>query len=343
MLAVPSLPAKKRARNNERYRTIPHPMFGARIAVFAALATCLAACHRDTKRSSNPAASSQAATAPSAAQPGSGGEAVAPVSCAPDPAFASSWPVSEASAAAEVEIDPGGTRELAVVSDSDNDGEMLLISLSAPREPRHLKLALDDDVSDDVEGMAWRERALYTLTSSGAVQRFVPDKKGGLTRDGAPYPIAAPPLSCPRLADVNCGKNYEGLCLRGASIAARCAGYAASKTDNALYCVVIEGNKLRIDTVKPPLKLALPARALSDCAFGTEGGPAARTLVVTTNIHGGSKSYVVDETTGAVTRIDVPGHVTNEAIAVDRSGALYQFQDDGHSPSAGARAICTGW
>lgn len=302
----------------------------------AVAAIGLVACRREEARKTAGVADSAVA-----------GEAIARVRCAGDLGFGARWSIAEASGAAEVELSPG-VREMAVAADSDNDGAVLLLPLGARpgalvAGTRKISLPLDHDASDDIEAIAWREGALFTLTSAGAVRRFVPDGKGALAKSGGAYPIGPPPLSCPRLAEVNCGRNYEGLCLRGGSVRARCAGYAASKQDDALHCVVIVNGKLMIDTVKRPLKLDLPRHAVSDCAFGTEGGPAENTLVVTTNVYGGSKSYVVDEVSGALARIDLAGHVTNEAMAIDRDGALYQFMDDGREPSSGSRATCVGW
>ena len=290
--------------------------------------------------------------APSRRQPSSAvpvpavaAEVIAKVRCQADGTFPRELPIAEASGAALL---PAGARDaevLLVVSDSGNDGAVLRVPLSGVADERKLeagKLRLGDVRSDDVEGVAARGGALYTLTSSGVVRRFA-FQDGALVATGAPYVIGPPPHSCPRLNDANCGKNWEGLCLRAESITARCAGSAASKTDGALHCVVEEGGHLRIDPLKPALALALPDKALSDCAFGAAGGAAERTLVVTTNVHGGSKSYVVDEASGELARIDVPGHVTNEAIAIDRGGALYQLMDDNHAPSAASRHVCTGW
>jgi hypothetical protein len=214
-------------------------------------------------------------------------------------------------------------------------------------------LPLDDRASDDLEGAAWRRGAdgkpeLLTLTSSGALRRFAPDGKGGLTRQGDAYAIGPAPYACDDLRGVNCGKNYEGLCLRRRGATARCAGYAASKTDSALYCVVDDHGKLGIDPVRPPIHLAVEGMKtkhglLSDCAFGAEGGPAQDVLVVTTNVFGGSTSYVVDEATGALAAIDLVGTTSNEAIAIDKDGSLYEFADDNGETSQAQRFTCSGW
>lgn len=280
--------------------------------------------------------------------------------CVRDATFPSPWQMPEASAAAQVEL-RRGLREILVIGDSGNRGAAM--AWSARAGTRSLVLPLDDAASDDLEGMAWlaegRGGYLYTLTSSGAVRRFVPDGAGSLRRDASSYRIGDAPLSCADLHDINCGKDWEGLCLRRPrhdANRAPCAGYAASKKETALYCVVDDDRgRLSIDASRPPMKLALrhlpqalvrrlPGGdgALSDCAFGAPG-PAEDVLLVTTNIYGMSLTYVVDEETGAASPIDVVSTPSNEAIAVDSSGALYTFMDDNGPASPAARFVCTGW
>jgi hypothetical protein len=281
--------------------------------------------------------------------------------CVRDTTFPSPWQTPEASAAAQVELRPG-VREILVIGDSGNHGAAM--AWSARSGMRSLILPLDDAASDDLEGMAWlangRGGRLYTLTSSGAVRRFAADGVGGLRRDASSYRIGDAPLSCPDLHDINCGKDWEGLCLRRVrrdSNRAPCAGYAASKKETALYCVVDDDRgRLSIDASRPPMKLALrhlpqalqhrlPGGdgVLSDCAFGATPGPAEDVLLVTTNIYGTSFTYVVDEETGAATPLDLVSTPSNEAVAVDSSGALYAFMDDNGPVSPAARFVCTGW
>ncbi|MEO8796249.1 MAG: hypothetical protein ABI551_00055, partial [Polyangiaceae bacterium] len=245
----------------------------------------------------------------------------------------------------EVELTPG-VREILVVSDSGDHGAALAWKI--PDGPsRRLTLPLDENVAnDDIEAIAWQGGHLFTLTSSGAVRRFSPDGKGELARDGAAYRLGDPPAACPDLQKVNCGRNYEGLCLRETAaleVKPRCVGYAASKKEGALYCIVMNDNKLSIDTIRKPIVLAVGKHSLADCAFGSYGGPAQSTLVVTTNVYGGSESFVVDEATGALSTIDVSATPSNEAIAIDRDGSLYQFMDDNGDESLALRMTCIGW
>ncbi len=266
-----------------------------------------------------------------------------PFGCQADGSFPGLLGVPEASAAAEVELKPG-VRELLVVSDSGRGGQAVLVALPGAGSTRSVTLPLDSPAIDDNEGIAWRGGALYTLTSSGAVRRFVPDGAGGLARDQDVYRLGPEPAACANLAAVNCGRNYEGLCLRSAPSAHPCAGYAASKAEGKLYCVGIDGaGKLFARTDVAPIALAIPADQLSDCAFGAAGGPADGVLVVTTNVFGGSRSYRVDETTGTLTRLPTTSLLNVEAGAVDRDGALYVFDDNSSSQSTAAKTSCVGW
>jgi hypothetical protein len=268
-----------------------------------------------------------------------------PFACLSDGTFPALVQLPEASSATEVELTPG-TRELLVLSDSGRNGEARLFALPSGAQ-RTITLPLDTaTASDDVEGIAWRAGKLYTLTSSGAVRRFTPDGSKGIARDQDAYRLGADPVSCPDLTTVNCGRNYEGLCLRAAGLAHPCAGYAASKADGKLYCLDLDGaGRLVVKAGVAPLALGLPADQLSDCAFGAAGGAGEGALVVTTNVNGGSKAYRVDEATGTLTalaiKIAVPSNV--EAIALDRDGSLYVFDDNSFGVSSAAKMTCVGW
>jgi len=313
------------------------------------LAAFLAAgCDPGRPRSSASPASSSIVEHGSAAAASSAKVARAAISCTSDPGYPEMWQLAEASAAVEFEPRPG-ERAIIALADSGNHGEAMIWPISPPGALRPVKLELDTLASDDIEGAACTRGHLYTLTSSGAVRRYTPSAAGELVRDRAAYAIGPRPYTCDTLWDGNCGKNLEGLCLRPAPASAPastkppCAGYAASKTESALYCVAFLGDALTIDTKRSPIKLDLAPQALSDCAFGSAGGAAEGTLVVTTNIYGGSTTYAVDEATGAVSAIDVPGLLNNEAVVIDRDGALYLFMDGNTSISPTFRQTCTGW
>ena len=208
----------------------------------------------------------------------------------------------------------------------------------------------DKTASDDIEGAAWTDGHLYTLTSSGAVRRYAPsDPPGG--PHARPRRISArsaaadvPAASRRQLRQQLRGALPPGESgreqvrrLRGEQVAQRFAVLASAFVHDALV----------IDASRPPIQPSStsPARALSDCAFGGAGGPAEDVLVVTTNIYGGSRTYLVDEATGALSRVDVVGLPSNEGVAIDHQGALYQFMDGDTdvSVSPAYRTVCRGW
>jgi hypothetical protein len=270
-------------------------------------------------------------------------------SCVNDTAFPSLLGVPEASAAAEVELLPG-VRELLVVSDSGRGGVARLIAIPSGTQ-RAITLPLDTiAASDDLEGIAWRSGSLYTLTSSGAVRRFVPNGSGGLSRVEDAYALGPSPSACTNLGGINCGRNYEGLCLRKSGTGKPCEGYAASKAESKLYCVAFDasGRLIAVPSV-PPVRLQLtlgvdmPAEHLSDCAFGAASGPAEDVLVVTTNVYGLSRTYRVDESIGGLTLLPTQPLLNVEAAAIDRDGALYTLDDNSTETSGAAKSACVGW
>ncbi len=278
------------------------------------------------------------------------------VHCSPDETFPKILPVPEASGAVEVERD--GRPFLLVHSDSGQKGRALLLPLDATpqegappetrtpegRTPEALTLSLDLRAGDDLEGIAAVGERIFTITSSGAITTFA-FKGHALVRSSEATRLGPPPAACATLADVNCGRDYEGLCLheaRHSSEDRACDGYVASRAEGALYCVHVEGDRLAL-VDRPPIKLALPKGSLSDCAFGDRKGPAKNTLVITTNVRNFSRSYVVDEKSASLTELDVPGVLNNEAIAIDHEGRLYLFMDSNGETSGAARFNCRGW
>jgi hypothetical protein len=295
------------------------------------------------------AATDQATAQDAAPEPPSASAAtVASPTCTRDPSFPSTLAVPEASGAAEVALLPG-PHELLVVADSDNQGAALAYTLPAG-PARTLSLPLDPKVSDDIEGLAWYRGRVYALASTGYVERFAPDGKGGLRRDGDAYGLGGAPYTSNAKFLQGTPPDFEGLCLRPSSAPtaaangkARCAGYAASRAYGWLVCLRWNGDRLGVDPDRPRIALDVKKRSLSDCAFGDEGGPGNDVLLVTTNIFGGSTVYRVDEGTGALAPVDAEGTANDEAVAIDHEGRLYQIMDANSATSSATRATCTGW
>ncbi len=285
---------------------------------------------------SPPAAAPPKGPTPSPSASADGG--AGPFRCTHDAAFPKTVDLPEASAAAEVELIPG-TRELLIVS----DGHGRALAWTLPNGPgRRLKLELDDAGSKDVEGITWHDGKLHTLTSSGAVRTFVPDGKGGLRREGPAYAIEGNNMSCKTLQDSQCGMNYEGLCLRPSPKPDACAGYAVAKERELLVCVRWVEGKIAVDPSRALRIAGVHRKSVSDCAFGAKG-PGEGALVITTNRKSGSVTYLVDEATSALTKLEVPGTESNEAVSIDHDGTLWIFADAHEKNSEALRIHCGPW
>ncbi|HSS03176.1 MAG TPA: hypothetical protein VLM79_39205, partial [Kofleriaceae bacterium] len=173
------------------------------------------------------AGSSAATAAPNAATAAASAASAPPPQEAPGCEalpFALTTPVPEASGAAWLELD--GKPALLVVSDSGNHGAYVIVDAGTGATLESGALPLSTEASDDIEGVAARGSEIYGLTSSGWVRVW---RRHGKAFElvGKPYPLgpvdlpdtkndARPPkgdgMVCAG-ATINCGRNYEGLCL----------------------------------------------------------------------------------------------------------------------------------
>jgi hypothetical protein len=301
------------------------------------------------------------ASAPPA--PGAGSGSVAARE-APGPgceplAFAGSTPVPEASGAAWLTID--GKVQLVVVGDSGNHGAYGIVDPDTGATGETGVLPLAEGASDDVEGVAARGDRLYGITSSGWIREW--RRKGqGFELVAGPYPLGPVDLPDTKNNDraprgdgmvckgpvVNCGRNYEGLCLMpGAApaataaiaapgVAGACVGFAASKADGHLYCLTEDAGKLVVHHDRA-IEVTRPG-ALADCAFGDDGRLWAgsnlfdlgRVVRVT---HWDDPAAAKLEPVGALA-IGFP-----ETLAV-RGDVVYRMSDMGGAPSLMARWRC---
>jgi hypothetical protein len=261
--------------------------------------------------------------------------------------FAETLPVPEASGAALLPVD--GRDAVVVVADSGNAGAYVVVDPADGSVRERGELPLGPGASDDVEGLAVRDGALIGLTSSGSVLRWQRAAGGGRFElaDG-PYPIADPATgrSCdPR--KVNCGKNYEGICLRSGPVSTgECAGLAAAKADGALYCVVAaDGPGGRLTATAASIAVA-SREMLTGCDLAPDGSAWAGT-----NLFGASTVYRVTgwahPDRAVLEEIGQLGPGFPESIAVaappdDGAGGaiVYRFSDMGGAPSAVAKYRC---
>ena len=250
-------------------------------------------------------------------------------------AFADTISVPEASGSQLMTID--GAPAIVVVGDSGNHGAYEIIDPATGAERESGKLPLGKSKSDDIEGLAGRDGKLYGLTSSGFVlvwERVT----GGWTLVDGPYAVAdlSTGLAC-KEKQVNCGKNYEGVCLRSGAVPdGECVGLAASKSDGALYCLTLANGRLAaVDR-----KIAVCGReALTGCDIAPDGSVWAGT-----NLFGGSEIYRVTGWTtpesATVTAIGPFGVGFSESIAVGPGDIIYRFSDLATAPSAVAKFHC---
>jgi outer membrane protein assembly factor BamB len=255
--------------------------------------------------------------------------------------------VPEASGAAWLTID--GKPALVVVGDSGNHGAYGIVDPETGATLETGLVPLSSEASDDIEGVAARGDQLVGLTSSGWI-RVWQRKDKGFALVGPPYPLGPVDLPdtkndnrAPRGAGmvcegtvVNCGRNYEGLCIAPTPRDGACVGFAASKADGHLYCLTDEAGRLVVHHDRA-IAITRPG-ALADCAFGDDG-----TLWAGSNMFDLANVYRVthweDPASAQVERFASLGVGFPELIAV-RGDVIYRMSDLGGAPSLMAKYRC---
>lgn len=261
--------------------------------------------------------------------------APAATGCAPLP-FADRVPLAEASGA--VLVDTAAGPALLVVSDSGHGGAYLLLDpeTGAVRETGVLPLA---GHTDDVEGLTRDGARIVGLASNGTVYRWT-RTPAGFALDGAPAPISdRDEFVCPRTWG-NCRKNFEGICLAPVAPATGCVGFAASKEDGHLWCLVRRGDQLTID---PAVSIPITyGDAIADCAFTPDGAA----VLVGANAFGADLVWRVDgwraPATATVGEVGILGPGFAEVLAVAPGGVVYRLSDLGGAPSLAGKYRCAG-
>jgi hypothetical protein len=250
--------------------------------------------------------------------------------CPPQP-FAQSTPLPEASGAGWLVID--GKPALVVVADSGHDGAYAVLDPDTGDTGEQGKLPLGGG-SDDIEGVAARGELLYGLTSSGLVRVW--------RRKGTGFELVDGPYSAGNEADgtacgpgKRCAINYEGLAL-APTPQGPCAGFACSKGDGHLYCLVERDGRFTVDREK---RIAVTrGNVLADCAFSDTG-----TLWVGNNTFGLAEVFRIDGWADPATARTVTANAFGigfpEVIAA-RGDVIYRMSDTGGSPSLLAKFRC---
>ena len=261
--------------------------------------------------------------------------------------FAATTPVPEASGAAWLTVD--GKLVLLVVGDSGNAGAYGLIDPDTGATIETGALPLSDEASDDIEGVSARGDRIYGITSSGWIRTWR-RIAGGFELTDKPYPLG--PIDLPDTKNndraprgdgmvcngrvVNCGRNYEGLCLAPAPPSRDCIGFAASKADGHVYCLTESAGKLAVHHDRA-IAIARPG-TVADCAFNDDGS-----LWVGNNMFDLGRVYRVTHwdtpATAHVERVAALPLGFPETLAV-RGDVVYRMSDMGGSPSMMARFRC---
>ena len=263
--------------------------------------------------------------------------------------FAESAPVAEASGAAWLTLD--GTPSLVVISDSGNAGAYAIVDAETgeSRETGTLPLG---EAGDDIEGLATRGDTIVGVTSSGWIRTWN-RVAGGFSLAEPAYPLGPvdlpskggmgdqPPAGTGMVCGAratNCGRNYEGLCfVDPAHAKGPCVGFAASKADGHLYCIVDEAGKLAVKFA-PRIAIGRPG-VVADCAFSDDG-----TLWVGSNLFDLAQVYRVDgwatPESAKVVALAPLGIGFPETLAV-RGDVFYRMSDTGGAPSLMTKFRCT--
>jgi hypothetical protein len=242
--------------------------------------------------------------------------------------FADSVPVAEASGAAAMTVDGRGV--VLVVGDSGTRGAYVLVDATTGELVESGALPLGTGAGDDLEGLDGDGDTVWAVTSAGWMRRWKRVAGGFELADG-PYAVGSGAMSCD--ADgVNCGKNYEALCVGAAG---GCAGWLGSKAGGDLWCLVEEDGRLVAD----------PARSIDvtgpEALTGCDVDPATGALWVGTNAFDGHVYRVVG---AEVARVQPFGEGFLETLVVlpepEGGVILHRYSDLMGAPSPSDRWRC---
>lgn len=321
------------------------------------------------ERTQQPAPAAAAATPPegtdtpaapaATAMPAAPAATATPASAGPTctrQSFASPLPLAEASGATY--LAHSETPVLLLVGDSGTRGAFLELDPATGAVLASGRLPLGRGASDDLEGLTAIGDTIYGITSAGWMRHWRRHPRRPAARRyelvRGPYPVATPGrddsgLVCASAGDVNCGRNYEGLCLRDPpeareDSAATCAGFAVSKADGALYCLTLERDGAVRAHAEDPIAVA-PAETLTGCDFAPAGHERAADLLwVGSNAFGANRVFTVSDwqapASARVALVGMLGVGFGEAMALGPDGAVYRFSDTASARSLADKYHC---
>jgi len=219
---------------------------------------------------------------------------------------------------------------LVVISDSGNHGRYLELDGAGTIIGRG-QLPLGG-AGDDLEGLAADGDTLWGLTSGGWMR--------GWQRDGVGWRLAVDayaidPTSRCQPGSVNCGANFEGVCLSPRPLADGCDGYAAAKSSGTMFCLHRADGRFTLDATRG-FRAAAPEQ-LADCAIAEDGA-------VWTGDNGFGlmmvRRWTVDAEGAHLTGAEHLGLGFPEVLAFGPAHAVYRFSDLGGSPSLALAFSC---
>jgi hypothetical protein len=271
-----------------------------------------------------------AAAAPAAPREGEG--------CTELP-FADSAPIAEASGAIWLAAEGKDPASILLVGDSGTRGAFLRIDAETGDVLEKGTLALGGPASDDLEGLSRVGDTFYAITSSGFLRSWK-RRDGKLAQVDKAYSIGSEKdgTACDDGRGINCGPNYEGLCLDvDGEPSEGCVGFAASKARGTLVCLERDGERFRADpkrSIEISRKETLTGCDIADDEVAYTGA----------NLFGASAVHRVDgwrdPGTAKVTLVGALGVGFPEAIAVAPGGIIYRFSDTGGAPSLMKKYQC---
>jgi hypothetical protein len=311
------------------------------MAALAALAACKSSDSRAPAAAPpEPAPAATAATTRPAARAAAADDG-GPAGCQAMP-FATQVDLPEASGATYLPATDDSPAALLVVGDSQTLGAFALVDADTGATLARGQLPLDRGASDDLEGLARVGDDIYGLTSSGYLRRFRRVAADRFELEEKAYPLGSAGTDgvvCAKGRAGNCGRNWEGLCLRDPPPDGdTCAGFAASRRDGQLMCLVRDsGGHYRAD---PSRTIDVTGReSLAGCAY-----QHGDTLLAGSNLLDAARVYRVtgtdDPATAQVTSLGPLGVGFPEAIATGPDGSVYRFSDLGSAPSLMSRVRC---
>jgi hypothetical protein len=240
--------------------------------------------------------------------------------------YASDIAVPEASGAVWL-ANPG---RLLVVSDSGNDGDYVEVDDRGIVVARG-RLPLGD-AGDDLEGLSLDGDQIWAVSSGGWMRGWRRTASGYQLSTPA-YPIDSSSTCAAR--SVNCGDNFEGLCLSPQPLADGCDGYVAAKTTGALLCLRRDGGQYVID--RSHTYPITDSGKLADCAIADD-----QTVWTGDNgfALGAVRQWRIAANGATLLGMTRLGLGFPEVLAFGPDHTVYRFSDLGGSPSLSVAFHC---